>query len=683
MSDLDRQIRYLKGVGPKIESLFRKVGVLSVKDLLYYFPAAYQDRGRVVRISALRPGEPAVISGKIIVVNLRGRKGVFSRKNNILSVIVADSSGTVECTWFNQLYLKNSLKKGRDFFFYGKPSLYRNRLQMVSPEHEPFRPGVECGFCRITGVYRLTEGISQKRVRKAVSQAIESLDAAVKDSLPSYIRQNLKLPGLKASFENIHLPKTLEAANAARRRFIFEELFFSQILVYLRKAKRVLTPGIRFGIDQEFIGQIRGKLDFSLTADQEKVLTEIFSDMGKNHPMHRLLQGDVGSGKTVVAAFAVGVCVRNGFQCSFMVPTEVLVYQHYETLKELFSGFGFKIEALTSGVNRQKRDDIISGLDKGTLDIIVGTHSLLEENVRFRNLGLVIIDEQHKFGVSQRALLPRKGLNPDCLIMSATPIPRSLALSLYGDLDSSLIKTLPASRKQPLTVVVEENKREWVYELIRQKVKEGRQCYIVYPLIEESENIDLRSLEEMFSHLKEVFPGFAVDVFHGRMKKEAKQKVIRDFKENKVRILVSTTVIEVGVNVENATVMVVENPERFGLAQLHQLRGRIRRAGYRPYFILIAPDSISDLARKRLDIIEQSSDGFIIAEEDLKIRGPGDFFGSTQWGYPQLKIANPLQDLDLLSMARRAAYNLVKSDPGLKKPCNSEIREHLSFWLEK
>jgi len=426
-------------------------------------------------------------------------------------------------------------------------------------------------------------------------------------------------------------------------------------------------------------------LFFKLTASQKKALTEIMDDLGKPHPMHRLLQGDVGSGKTIVACFALASAVRNGYQAAFMVPTEVLAHQHLETLKEVFRGFGFRIKVLTSSISLKEKENIHRDLGEAKIDIIIGTHSLIEDMVSFKKLGVAVIDEQHKFGVAQRALLPKKSGHyaAHCLVMSATPIPRSLALSLYGDLDISVINELPPGRKEPETIWVEERKRQWVYSFIKSKLKEQRQAYIVYPLIEESDIEDLKSLSRMYEVIKKEFSPYAVGIFHGKMKPRDKDKVVRDFIENRINILVSTTVIEVGINIENATVMVVENPERFGLAQLHQLRGRIRRSTYKPHFILINSPNISDNALKRLEIISKVNDGFKIAEDDLKLRGPGDFFGSLQSGFPQLKIADPLKDITLLEEARSFAYKVIKKDPAIKEPSHRCIRKYMDYWMNR
>ena len=684
-------IRYIKGIGPRRQKLLNRLGIYTVKDLLYYFPYRYEDRRNIRRIKELRENEISVVMGRVLARNLRPLKfRPLSRggiKNTIFEVAIEDGTGVLMCVWFNQGYLKDYIKVDDDIVVYGKVRRYKKRLQMVSPEFEIIDKNDKSssGVGRIVGFYRLTEGVTQKMLRSAIKFSLDNFARKIEDPLPYHIRESGNLPNIYYSLKNIHFPDSLDDAALSRRRFIFEELFFSQVLVYVRKAQYRLRKSISIVDKENFIPQFKKSLPFLLTSSQERVIKEIVDDLAKPYPMHRLLQGDVGSGKTVVASFAIALAVINNCQVAFMVPTEVIVHQHVTTLKELFKNFGFRIKSLTSALTRREKEKIYSDLKTFKIDIVVGTHALIEEEVEFNRLGLVVIDEQHKFGVAQRALLPKKAKDyiPHCLVMSATPIPRSLALSLYGDLDFSVIDELPPGRKQPKTIWVEENKREWVYNFLREKLNEGRQVYIVYPVIDEANTSDLHSLTEMYEVAKKRLPGFKVGVFHGRMKSNEKKKVIREFRENKINVLISTTVIEVGVNIENATVMVVENPERFGLAQLHQLRGRIRRSVHDPYFILISKSNIGENARRRLEIISKTTDGFKVSEEDLKLRGPGDFFGSLQWGFPQLRIASPIEDLDVLKEARKAAYDLIKKDPFLKQPYSRCIREHIDFWLKR
>ncbi len=680
-------IRYIKGIGPKREKIFNRLGIYTIRDLLYYFPLRYEDRRNIKKINQLKEDEVSLVEAKVLARNLKPFKfrPHWQRrvKDNIFEIAVEDDSGILMCVWFNQGYLKDYIKVGDRVIIYGKVKRYKGKLQMVSPEFELLdEKDSSLNIGRIVGFYRLKEGLTQKNIRKVIYFCLDNFGNKVSDPLPYYIRKKNNLSNIYHSLKNIHFPDSLNEALFARRRFIFEELFFSQILVYLRKASYRVKKSISLICSPKFISQLKNSLPFSLTSSQEKAIEEIINDLAKPYPMHRLLQGDVGSGKTVVACFALAVAVKCGCQVAFMVPTEVLAYQHLMTFKKLFKGFGFRIEVLTSSLTQKSKKKISYDLKNAKIDIILGTHSLIEESISFKKLGLVVIDEQHKFGVAQRALLSKKarGYFPHCLVMSATPIPRSLALSLYGDLDFSVIQELPPHRKQPKTIWIEEDKRRWVYDFLRDKLKENRQVYIIYPVIDESNDSELKSLTQMYRIVKREFKDFRVDVFHGRMKSGEKERIIKEFRDNTIDILIATTVIEVGIDIENATVMVVENPERFGLSQLHQLRGRIRRSIYQPYFILISSSKISDNARRRLEVISKVSDGFKVAEEDLKLRGPGDFFGHLQSGFPQLKIANPLEDLAILKRVRKCAYEVIKKDPLLKESFHRCIKEHIGFW---
>ena len=684
-------VRYIKGVGPSKEKALNRLGVYTVRDLLYYFPFRYEDRRDLKQIKDIKEGETALVKAKVLARNLkpfRHRKWWRGAvKNSIFEAAVSDNTSIAKCVWFNQGYLKDYIKVGDELFIYGKFKIYKGSFHVVSPEFEVLNTQEDnsLNVGRIVGFYRLTRGLRQKFLRRIISYCIDNFSRSIDDAIPYYIRKQAGLFNIYRSLMNIHFPSSLKEAHYARRRFIFEELFFSQVLVYIRKAKYRMRESPSFTKLNRLVLDIENNLSFELTVSQKKAIEEIISDLGKPHPMHRLLQGDVGSGKTIVACFAIAAAARNGYQSAFMVPTEVLVYQHLETLKEVFRGFDFRIKTLTSSLSSKEKENIYHELETAKIDVVIGTHSLIEDIVKFKKLGVVVIDEQHKFGVAQRALLPKKSgrYAAHCLVMSATPIPRSLALSLYGDLDMSVIKELPPGRKEADTVLVDETKRQWVYSFLKEKLKEHRQAYIVYPLIEESGIEDLKSLSRMYDALKDEFAPYTVGVFHGRMKPRDKERVVRDFRKNKINVLVSTTVIEVGVNIENATVMAVENPERFGLAQLHQLRGRIRRSTYKPYFIIISGRNISDNAKKRLQIISRLNDGFKIAEEDLKLRGPGDFFGFVQAGLPSMKVSNPLRDIALLKEARLMAYRVIKKDPYLKESRHRCIREYLNYRINR
>ena len=684
----DSPVRYLRGVGPAKEAVFNRNGVSTLKDLLYYFPFRYQDRRNFTKINQLKIGEFSIIKGRVIARNLH-KIPYFVNKSKVKSIfgiILDDGSAKLECVWFNQAYLYDKIADKQELIVCGKLAQTKRGRQMVAPEYELAERSDLLNLGRIAGVYRLPAEFNQRFIRKLISEIIKLYCPQYPDPLPFHIRKQQNLPNIAKSFESIHLPASFEESDSARRRFIFEELFFSQIQVYLRKARQRSQRGVCLRLRQELLEELRRRLPFKLTLSQDKVLAQILKDLEKGFPMQRLLQGDVGCGKTVVVAFAIAVCLDSGFQTALMVPTEVLAYQHRETLSGLFKGLNFSgqnlgnsVRVMTSSLTRKEIKAIYEGLASGRIKVIIGTHSLIQEEVKFKNLGLAIIDEQHKFGVAQRALLPKKGLipKPHCLVMSATPIPRSLALSLYGDLDLSIISELPKERKVPETIWVGEKKRRWVYEFLEKQLSQGRQAYVIYPLIEENQQDDIYSLESMYEIIVKRFKKYSVGIFHGQMPSSEKIRIVDSFRSGKIDILVSTTVVEVGVNIENASVMIVENPERFGLAQLHQLRGRIQRSIFQPHFILISKDNLSANSRRRLEIISKETDGFKIAEEDLILRGPGDFFGNLQHGLPQLKIADPLRDLEILSQARKIAYQVIKSDPHLDSLEHRPIKEEI------
>jgi ATP-dependent DNA helicase RecG len=684
-------LRYLKGVGPKKEAAFNDLGVYTTKDLLYYFPFRYEDRRNYKKIKELKEDEIALIKGRVLAKHLKKIPYYFRSKRvrDIFEISLSDETALADCIWFNQGFLDDAIKVGDEIILYGKVSREALRLKFISPQYE-LQPKDDkksdaadsLNFGRIVGIYRLPSMFTQKFMRKTIFSIFGESKSELPDAIPFYIRQERDLPNIVKSLEEIHFPTSFEAANSARGRFIFEELFFSQVLVYLRKAKQRLQEAVTFNVRDEILTKIKQNLQFTLTESQVEALRQILEDIKKPYPMHRLLQGEVGCGKTIVVSFAIGACCDCGFQAALMVPTEVLAYQHKETLDKIFNGLSFKTEVLTSSLSKKEMERICSDLKTANIDIIIGTHALIQQDVEFKNLALVVIDEQHKFGVAQRALLPKKGKNPHCLVMSATPIPRSLALSLYGDLDISVIKDLPHNRILAETIWVKQDKRQWVYHFLKEKIKEGRQAYMVYPVIEESDNEDLKSLEQMYARIKKIFSSYRVAIFHGRLGSKEKLEVINKFKQGQIDILVSTTVVEVGVNIENATVMVIENPERFGLAQLHQLRGRIQRSSHHSCFILLSENDAAENSLKRLETISRINDGFKIAEEDLKIRGPGDFFGEMQHGLPDLKIANPLKDLEVLAQARQFAYKVIKNDPELEAPQHKCIREQLDYWFK-
>lgn len=676
-------LRFIKGVGPKRAEAFNRIGINNSSDLLRYFPFRYEDRRNFKKIAEIDSSDAVLIKGKVSAVNLKRIPYFRARRvKSIFEVVLNDGTQTAHCTWFNQHYLAGYIRKNDEIVIYGKPAREGLIVKFNSPQYEKAGKDSSLDIGRIVGIYHSTRGLTQKFLRKIFFDVFNSEKDQVIDCIPLYIREKETMPDVVKSIHDIHFPANMEDIDAARRRFIFEELFFSQIMVYLRKARHKQEATISLKTDARFVERFKANLGFFLTSEQDAAINDILTDVGQAYPMHRLLQGDVGCGKTVVAAVGLGLAVHNGFQGALMVPTEVLAYQHKESLEKIFKGFGFKIELLVSSSPKEKISQIYKGLVDGNIDIIVGTHALIQDQVIFKDLAFTVIDEQHKFGVGQRALLPKKGKpSPHCLVMSATPIPRSLALSMYGDLDLTVIKMLPQGRKSCDNRWVDETKRSEVYEFLQGKLKEGRQIYIVYPAIEESDDSEIEALELAFDKLEKEFKSYRIGMFHGQMKNEAKNKVVDDFRNNKINILMCTTVVEVGVSVDNATVMVVENPERFGLAQLHQLRGRVKRSDYQPHFILISKANISDKAAERLKAITKTDDGFLIAENDLILRGPGDFFGSDQHGLPMLQIANPLRDLEALKKARGWAHDIVGDDANLQKYEHKVIKDYLMDWF--
>jgi len=649
---LDTPIQYLKGVGPKIAKLLRKLGVETIEDLIYFFPRAYEDRTNIKQIAALQPSDFEVIRGEVISVHHQLTRNRFS----VLKAVISDRTGSIQAVWFNQPYLEKVLRKGMKLFISGKVefSSFEAALQLSVRDFE-----VDTGMNpRIVPLYPLTEGLYPKKLRSIVETALRDCLDEIEDRLPDDIRKEHRLAELQKSISNLHFPERMSLVEPARRRLAFDDFFVFQLGLGLRRKMIKSKKGIVFNVDGRVLGDFKKSLPFDLTSAQERVLTEILSDMASPHPMNRLLQGDVGSGKTVLAAIASLVAIRNGYQAAIMAPTEILAQQHAEKVDRLLGGWGVRLRLLTGSVNRKQ----IAKSNQQQADLFIGTHALIQEKVGFDKLGLVIIDEQHRFGVLQRAKLVKKGLIPDVLVMTATPIPRSLALTLYGELDRSVIDEMPPGRTPVKTYFVSENKRGGAYEFMRERVKEGRQVFVVCPLVEESEKVDLKAAMDEAERLKkDIFPELKVGLMHGRLKSEEKDRIMKDFKSGRIHILVSTTVIEVGIDIPNATVMVIEHAERFGLSQLHQLRGRIGRGADQSYCFLIA-EAKSPEAKTRIKAMLDSNDGFKIAEVDLRLRGPGDFYGTRQSGLPIFRVADIIRDEKILREARAAAFKLIAED---------------------
>ncbi|MBM4307498.1 MAG: ATP-dependent DNA helicase RecG [Deltaproteobacteria bacterium] len=684
---LQTPVQYVKGVGPKLAKLLEKKGLRTVEDGLYFLPRAYEDRRQLKKISELRSGKKETGFGEIMLSGMAFFQG---RKKKVFEVLVGDGSGMITLKWFhgNERYLLERFKKGRRLIFSGEVRWFNYQKEIHHPDVEIVEGDIEedyLNFKRIVPIYSETEGLYQRTLRRLVKNIIDGYADELSSPIPAEIVERQDLINFSEAFRRVHFPpdgESIEKLNLQRsdghRRIIFDEFFFLELGLALKKRGIALEAGISFKTEGILSHRLLERLSFQLTAAQMRTLSEIIEDMEKPHPMNRLIQGDVGSGKTIVALLASLQVVECGYQAAIMAPTEVLAEQHYLTIHRWVEPLGVRVALLTSNIKGSEREEIYGRIRSGEVQIVIGTHAVIQEQVEFHRLGLAIIDEQHKFGVVQRGLLKKKGENPDVLVMTATPIPRTLAMTLYGDLDISLIDEMPPGRMPIETKVFPESARSRVYRIVEEEVRKGRQVFIVYPLVEESEKLDLKDATQMAEHLqKEVFPEFRIGLLHGRMKSEEKEAIMMEFKERKIEILVATTVIEVGIDIPNASVMVVEHAERFGLSQLHQLRGRIGRGQYRSKCILLAQYRSSEEARIRLRAMEQSNDGFKIAEQDLELRGPGDFFGIRQSGLPDFRVAHILRDTPILIEARKEAFELVQEDPELKKPANSALKEVL------
>jgi ATP-dependent DNA helicase RecG len=678
MNQKDTPVQYLKGVGPRKKKLFSRLGINTVLDLLYYFPRRYEDRSVMTPIAQLKLKELQTVRGRVLLANLRKS---WKKRLFIFQSVVADKSGKITCLWFNQPYLKDYLKTGEEVILYGVVEEHNGFRQMVNPEYEIIEPEKDSlSTGRIVPIYSLTEGFTQRFFRKIVKECLDGYRGDFTDALPFDIRNRRKLINLPQSLLNIHFPASLELQKQAYLRLSFEEFFLSQVPILLRKLKIRQAEGISHQVEDGFLQGLASVLSFKLTSSQERVLAEIKKDMALARPMHRLLQGDVGCGKTVVAFLASLVALKSGSQVAFMVPTEILAQQHHNNLLDLLvkiKDVNARIGLLTSSLDKEKKAGIYRKIKNGGFNLVIGTHALIQEDLQFKNLGLVVIDEQHKFGVSQRQLLPAKGRYPDLLIMTATPIPRTLSLTLYGDLDISVIDQMPQGRLPVETAVFKEENRSQAYKFIRNKIEEGNQAYIVYPIIEESLVLDLRAAEEMYLELKaKEFKHLRVGLLHGRMKEKETGLIVEEFRKGRIDLLVATTILEVGMDVPQANCMLIEHAERFGLSQLHQLRGRIGRGSSQSYCLLVAEPKTVE-ARQRIKAMMELKDGFRIAEEDLRIRGPGEFFGRRQHGLSILRIANPITQMHILKSAREEAIRLVESDPELAARQNLKIKEFI------
>ncbi len=688
---LAQPLQFVKGVGPRRAADLERVGLLTIDDLLLRFPLRYEDRARLSTMAALRPGQTATVVGDVLSSGIRSTRRPGFR---LFEVVVRDSSGAIRAVFPNQAFLKDVFRPRQQVVLYGPLEYRGGGLQFSNPEYEivrgdgddPEDSQVHTG--RIVPIYEKVGSVTTRMQRSLVHQLLTAMPGDVLDPVPPEVRESWRLPDRRAALLATHFPEAgtdVEALNVfateAQRRLIFEEFFLFQAGLVLRKRRQSETHKARpVQVDDRIREAARKVLPFKLTEGQKVALREIVTDMQRPEPMHRLLQGDVGAGKTIVALLAALVAMENGFQVAFMAPTEILADQHYLTIRRLLDASRFRVTSLTGSLTAAKKRAALAEITSGTTHLVVGTHALVEGAVEFRDLGLVVIDEQHRFGVVQRATLRAKGLHPDVLVMTATPIPRTLALTAFGDLDVSVIRDLPPGRQPIHTMATPDSRRDEIQALVRRELEQGRQAYVIYPLVEESEKVDLRAATAMADHLQqEVFPEYRVALLHGRMKPDEKDHVMAGFARGDIHVLAATTVVEVGIDVPNATIMVVEHAERFGLSQLHQLRGRVGRGTHAATCVLVYQAPLTGQGRARLEALTATTDGFEIAERDLEIRGPGDFFGTRQSGLPALRVGDLVRDHPLMEDARRAAIAWL--DEGARaQPLVTYLTAH---WAER
>lgn len=669
-SPLDVPAQYVKGVGPRRAAQLARLGLHTVEDLLYHRPHRYEDRSHLATINTLAAGPKFTVQGTVLAISER-RHGTYQ-----FIAALSDQTGVLQAIWFGQRYLRRVIRRGVRLIVHGKVDRHGG-LQMVVEEFEVLTGDEEDRLHtgRVVPVHPATEGLSSRALRSIIYQALHQYLDEVPELLPETFLHRLRFPARQDALKALHFPTSVEEAEVARRRLAFEELLVMQLGLLLRKrALAAVNKGVRYDGDGALLGRFVAALPFPLTGAQRRVIDEIVRDLRSARPMNRLLHGDVGSGKTAVAAAALWICVGSGYQGALMAPTEILAEQHYLTFRRLLEPLGVTVRLMIGGGTKKSREALRELLRKGHIDIAVGTHALLEGEVAFAKLGLVVVDEQHKFGVMQRAILRQKGFHPDVLVMTATPIPRTLSMTLYGDLDISVLDEMPPGRGVVKTYVRGPDKRPEVYAWVREKVREGQQAYIVCPLIEESEKLQAEAAVRLAERLqREVFADIPLGLLHGRLPPEDKDAIMEQFRRGELMVLVATTVIEVGIDVPQATIMVIEDADRFGLAQLHQLRGRIGRGAQTSYCILLA-SSTTDLARTRMEAMAETRDGFVIAQRDLELRGPGEVFGTRQHGLPDLRMADLLADMTLLDLARREATDILGDDAHLARPEHQRLQ---------
>jgi len=677
---LSSPVKYIKGIGPKRALYFKKIGIETVNDLLFLVPRRYLDYSNIVLIKDLKINDEATVIGKVILAELQKTR----RRGTLIKVIIADNSGTILLKWFNRPDLKKKFKVGDWLIVSGKVSFYYGR-QFINPLYEFItdeeRMNKKQGA--IIPIYPLTEGLSSWDIKRAVKICLDECLDEIVETLPEPLIKKNNLMHLHEAIRKIHLPEKREEAIAARRRLVYDEFFFFELILAKRKNSIKKERGIMLKENGMLTKKFLELLPFSLTRGQMEVIKSIAADMAEPQPMNRLLQGDVGSGKTVVALYAMLIAVENGYQSALMAPTELLAEQHFLNLKEILKKLNLDSALLTSSIRTKEKQEIIKKISAGEIDIIFGTHALIEGNVIFKKLGLAVVDEQHRFGVMQRAALVNKGVNPDFLVLSATPIPRTIALTLYGDLDISLLKEKPPHRGEVITQIVKPREKNAAFDFVKQELSRKRQVFIICPIIEKSEKLDLKSVAEVYQEITRTFPNHSVGVIHGRLKTDERMKIMTQFRNGELEILVATTVIEVGVDIPNATVMLIEHPERFGLAQLHQLRGRIGRGAQKSYCFLFLDRFVSEETFERISFFEKNNDGFALANKDMSLRGPGEILGKKQHGLPDIKIGDLENDRELLFSARDDAFELIKKDPEMNHSEHYMLRRYLQKIAKK
>ena len=675
-TDLRTPLQFIKGVGPQRASQLERKGLSTVEDALFFVPLRHEDRTRLTPFRSLVPGQAATCSGVIVGVS----PPPPGRSRVPFTVMLRDASGYATASWFGWRYLSRVLKRGQQLVLHGRVGRYKGAIVLQQPDYEIVESGEDerLHTGRLVPVYSLTEGLPQRALRTLMWRLVEAHAAEIEEVLPENVRARRGLVGLAQAVRDAHFPETDAALAAAERRLSFDEGLLLQLGLAILRSRVARARGLALNPRGELVARLRARLPWKLTGAQERVWDEIRRDMAEPQPMHRLLQGDVGSGKTIVAALGVLTAIEAGYQAAVMAPTEILAEQHFMTFRQLLEPLGVRVTLLTSSIKPRERTTRRAVLASGEIECVVGTHALVQESVEFRRLGLVVVDEQHRFGVEQRARLRGKGEHPDLLVMTATPIPRTLALTIYGDLDVSVLDELPPGRRPIVTVSRPEGKRRAIYKFLREQVAGGRQIYVVYPLVEESEALDLKAATDMARHLAdEVFPDLVVGLLHGRLGFEEKDSIMQRFKAGEIHVLVSTTVIEVGIDVPNASVMLIEHAERFGLSQLHQLRGRVGRGEWKSYCILLTSGRLTEEAQRRVDAMTSTNDGFRIAEVDLELRGPGEFFGTRQSGLPEFRAVDLLRDTALLEEARREATAIIARDRELSDAAHRALRAAL------